>query len=146
MVDQASFRVIIEADPRKFPDYEATHGLPKSIVLIEAEQGRGTNLLTAAVRGLDLNRPKHTRLSKAPPALMRDAYLLWRLSERYGEEPFRIGRLDKDRLMRLQFGGIELVECENPGLATEVSFIRVCWGRRSLNSHYGRLRECVVVE
>jgi hypothetical protein len=140
MVDQTGFRVELDANPHEFPVYEDTHGLPKSIQVVGAEKGRGTNLLTSDARPLNLNDPKYPQL-RVSEALLRDAYLLWRLSERYAQDTFRIGYLDKDRICRLrQLGAVELVDESVAAEAANNTLIRICCGRQSLNAHYEQLR------
>ena len=107
---QHDFVVIQDADVDKFPDYEMTHGVPKFICYPSAPAESRTNLLTAnRHEAINFTDPKHPHL-KASSSLDWDAYLLWRLSERYAQEPFRIGNLDKDRQHKTPMFGLMLLD------------------------------------
>jgi hypothetical protein len=129
--------VIEDAAPERFPDYEKTHGLPKFVGRLNASPTKRTNLLTAG-RNEPINfiDPKHPQLGLSS-SLEWDAYLLWRLSERYEESPFPIGKLDKDRVIRLhQLDVLEVIDPIEQTQANEETIVRIRVPRRPLNEHF----------
>jgi hypothetical protein len=122
-----------------------THGLPKSIARShELAAEKKTNLLTAQRSvPIDFTAPKHPNL-QASPSLEWDAYLLWRLSERYGMASFSIGKLDKDRVVRLfQLHVLEIVDSAQVTHGADETLVRINVSRRSLNDHLSHLQQRV---
>jgi hypothetical protein len=144
MPTQADYLAIEDANPEKFPAYEVTHGLPKAVRLRAATERERTNLLTGSrEEPINFRRPKHRRL-RGGKSLMWDAYLLWRLSERYGRRGFAIGKLDRDRVVRLeQLGAIRLIDANMARRADEATMVQICWSRQSLNGHYRQLQNII---
>jgi hypothetical protein len=143
MPDQTDFVVVEDSDSSKFPNYEMTHGLPKFIRRrTELDLAAKTNLLAVERAGLiDLTLPKKSQLKADSSSLEWDAYLLWRLSERYDQRPFPVGKLDKDRFVRLcQLGAISLVDPADLHNVQETTLVRISVPRRSLSQHFEFLK------
>jgi hypothetical protein len=141
MPAQSDFILVRDAAEERFPDYGATHGLPELIRLVDDSDDSKTKLIVVDRKPFALGATiKHSGNAWADRrALARDAYLLWRLSERYGTEPFGLGLLDKERVQRLWQLGALICSVPQGSEVTSHTEIAVAWGRRRLNGHFEEL-------
>jgi hypothetical protein len=118
--------------------YEETHGLPQRAMFPES-RAPGT-LFVVKNRTPFLLHEFKSLYGGDEVAIQKDAYLLWRLSERYGISPFSLGRLDADRTKRLwQLRAIEFDSASYGGEITSQTLITIQWDRMPLRHHFVRL-------
>ena len=119
-------------------DYELTHGLPRRVVFPDSRPP-GTLLLVQTRNPFRLGDFKSTSFQDEL-GIQKDAYLLWRLSERYNTSSFSVGYLDADRTKRLW--QLRALQFEDANLGDEIrseSRAFVQWGRMPLRQHFDRL-------
>jgi hypothetical protein len=120
--------------------YAATHGLPKRVIFPNSKPP-GTLFLISSRSYFQLAQFKSSE-GTGELAIQKDAYLLWRLSERYGQIPFEVGLLDADRVKRLwQLRAIEFVGVGYGATITAATQAIIQWDRMPLREHFVRLCE-----
>jgi hypothetical protein len=118
--------------------YDLTHGLPERIVFPDS-RSVGTLFLVKNRTDFRLDDFK-SETGTGQRAIEKDAYLLWRLSERYDERPFVVGLLDADRVKRLwQLRAVEFQDAARGDTINSQSRMTIQWGRMRLQEHLERL-------
>jgi hypothetical protein len=123
-------------------NYDETHGLPARVMFPDSNPP-GTLLIVRTRMPFRLSGFKSDNCGGVQ-AITKDAYVLWRLSERYGRSAFSVGLLDQDRVKRLwQLRAIEFDHVEYDEDVTRETLLTIRWDRMPLRRHYERLVEAI---